>query len=87
MGTTSFCRIIHTFLNGGNMKYLESMANALQVEYNTFIEVSKKIGILNANGFPRKKYIDEGYFDSDGNIADYQALKWLYSEKLKNFLG
>ncbi|MBR6144774.1 MAG: hypothetical protein IKQ23_10860 [Treponema sp.] len=69
------------------MKYLESMANALNVEYDKFIAVSKQIGILNSNEFPKKKYIDEGYFDKDGNIADYQALKWLYSEKLKNYLG
>jgi hypothetical protein len=68
------------------MKYLESMANALGVDYDTFIKVSISCGILNTNGFPKKKYIDEGYFDTDGNIADYQALKWLYSEKFKSYL-
>lgn len=65
------------------MRYLESMANALGVDYDTFMQVSIACGILNNNGFPKKKYIDEGYFHPDGTIKDYQALKWLYLEKTK----
>jgi hypothetical protein len=68
------------------MKYLESMANALNVDYEKFIAVSKACGILKKDGFPMKKYIDEGYFNPDGTIADYQALKELYSEKLAAYI-
>ena len=34
------------------MKYLESMANALNVDYEKFMAVSKACGILKKDGFP-----------------------------------
>lgn len=77
----------HISRGSKNMKYLESMANALNVDYDKFIAVSKSVGILKSDGFPRKKYIDDGYFNEDGTIANYTALKQLYSEKLATYLG
>lgn len=68
------------------MKYLNSMANSIGVDSETFYEVSNDIGILKKDGTPKKQYVDAGYFNPNGTIADSRAVKDLYLEKLKDYL-
>ena len=39
------------------MKYLNSMANSIGVDSETFYEVSNDIGILKKDGTPKKQYV------------------------------
>lgn len=56
---------------------LGGMASILGLDYDQLIYGLIGVGILNQNGFPKKKLIDEGYFNSDGSIRDYPGLRQL----------
>lgn len=64
------------------VKTLEGMASIFGMTPEMLIKGLKAYGILNQNGSPKKKLIDEGYFNSDGTIADYPRLKELISTML-----
>lgn len=56
---------------------LGGMASILGLEYDQLIHGLIAVGILNQNGCPKKKLIDEGYFNPDGSIRDYPGLRQL----------
>ena len=56
---------------------LAGMAKMFGMEYETLISGLIVVGLLNKNGSPKKKLIDEGFFYSDGSIADYPKLREL----------
>lgn len=68
------------------VKYIAGLAKMLDVDLDTFLDVSQTIGIINKNGSPKKKYVDGGQFNPNGTIADYRSVVNLYSEKLTNYL-
>lgn len=63
---------------------LNEMAGYLRMDVDTMIGGLKAVGILNADGSPKKKYIDAGYFYKIKNneIRNYEGLKTLICEKL-----
>lgn len=67
--------------NGGGMS-LSRMAGYFHMNFDDMIGGLKAVGILNKNGSPKKKYINEELFYEDGTIADYEELKNLISAKL-----
>lgn len=64
------------------MTKLDTFAGKMGMTPDDFKTTLNTLGILKKDGSPRKKLVDDGYFDSDGNIADYPALKELISERV-----
>ena len=61
---------------------LNQLAGYLHMDANVMIDGLKAIKVINQNGTPRKKYVDDGYFYDDCTVADYAGLKNLLIEKL-----
>ena len=65
------------------IKTLEGMASFFGMTPEVFINGLKALGVINKDGSPKKKLIDEGFFNPNGTIANHNGLK----ELLKVMLG
>lgn len=68
-------------------KKIETFANEVGLSNEDFTEHLIDLKILNKNGEPKKKYVNQEVFDEDGHIKRRKDFEQLVSEKQDKMLS